>query len=339
MRERRLIDPEVLRNLIEGSGLSYAQNSVSWIFTCPRCGKSKKLYISKKSGRFVCFRCKETDNFQGHPEYALTELLGEPVQEIAKKLYGDVPLHAEMWIDVQLVDFFGDGDPLDEELASEHEILTWPWDYHPINDEHALRGRLYLASRGIPAKLAAEYDIRYCPQMRRVYFPVASHGVLYGWQGRLVIPHVYEDQDGELQEMLKILSSRGMRRERLLMFADRIQGSDHAVVCEGPVDALKAHYCGGNVATMGKAVSRQQVELLRNSGVKRIYLALDPDAAEEMHRLVNELGGDVELYEMVPKGGGKVDLGAMTFEQVYELFLNAPRVEPGRLFVFVDPKV
>lgn len=335
MREYRSVDPETLRSLVEDSGLSYSQNSVSWIFTCPRCGKAKKLYISKRSGRFVCFRCKETDNFQGRPEFALGELLGESVNEIAKKLYGDVPLVADIWIDVHLIDYFGDDDPIDEE-AIEHEILTWPFDHYPIDHPHSARGVEYLKSRGIGPLLSKRYDLRYCPVLRRVYFPISSHGSLYGWQGRLIVPHKYE-VDGEEVEALKIVTSKGLRRERLLMFSDRLQGSEHAVICEGPVDAMKAHYCGGNVATMGKAVSREQVELIRNSGVKKVYLALDPDAADEMHRLVQDLSSDVELFEMVPDGE-KVDLGAMSFEEVYKLFLSAPRINPGRLFVFIDPK-
>jgi hypothetical protein len=171
-----------------------------------------------------------------------------------------------------------------------------------------------------------------------VYFPVGANGNLFGWQGRLIIPHEYEI-DGEIKRVPKILSSENIKREHRLMFADRLRGSEHAVVTEGPFDAIKAHYCGGNVSTMGKAISPGQIELLRCCGVKKIYLALDPDAAEETQRLVHELGGDVELYEMVPEGMGKVDIGALRFDEAYELFLNAPRIEPGRVFVFVDPRV
>jgi hypothetical protein len=337
MENRSLLDPEVLADIVEGSGLSYDQNSVSWIFTCPRCGKAKKLYLRKRDGRFVCWRCKETDGFQGRAEYALSELLGEHVKDVAKKLYGDVPLTADLWIDVKLTDFFGDGDQLDDEFEAD-EVVQWPYDFYPIDAPEAHRGRGYLAGRGIPSIIAKEYDVRYCPVTRRVYFPVGANGNLFGWQGRLIIPHEYEI-DGEIKRVPKILSSENIKREHRLMFADRLRGSEHAVVTEGPFDAIKAHYCGGNVSTMGKAISPGQIELLRCCGVKKIYLALDPDAAEETQRLVHELGGDVELYEMVPEGMGKVDIGALRFDEAYELFLNAPRIEPGRVFVFVDPRV
>jgi hypothetical protein len=85
---------------------------------------------------------------------------------------------------------------------------------------------------------------------------------------------------------------------------------------------------------MGKEVSRHQIRLLINSGVKRVYIALDPDASESIERLVTEMNGDVELYEMIPqKLGMKTDLGAMRFEDVYELFLSA---KPFHTRLFVD---
>lgn len=329
-------DPIVLRDLVEGSGISYAENNVSWIFECPRCGKAKKLYLRKKDGRFACWRCKETDGFQGRPEYALAELFGESVKSVQSKLYGNAPLTAELWLDVKLIDFFGDGE-VDEDFGEEETVLQWPYDFYPIEAPEARRGREYLAGRGVPLSIAKQYDIRYCPEKRRVYFPVAGQGNLYGWQGRLIVPHEFE-VDGVMKSVPKILSSEDIQRERRLMFADRLRGSDHAVLCEGPVDALKAHYCGGNVATMGKAVSRGQIELVRCSGVRKLYLALDPDAAEEMERIAFDLAVDVELYEMVPKSLGKVDLGVLRFDEVYELFLSAPRVDTGRVFVFLDPR-
>jgi len=120
------------------------------------------------------------------------------------------------------------------------------------------------------------------------------------------------------------------------MFADRVAGHDHAVLCEGPLDALKAHYCGGNVATMGKAVAPAQIQLLKSSGIKKLYLALDPDAAEEVNRLVESLSGHLELYDMIaPTNGTKADLGAMSLEEVYDLFLSAPKINPSNFFMFL----
>lgn len=328
-------DPNILLEFIRENSLKPAHTSVSFVFDCVRCSGKKKLYIRKRDGRFVCWKCKETDNYQGNPEYALADLTGLPVKVIQSRLYGGDHIPVDLYLDVRLADFYGDDDELDE-MAREIPQIDWPFDYFPINDPKGARGAAYLESRGIPTWMAAKYDIHYVPEKRRVVFPVASRGALYGWQERLVVPHQWVDEEGNEREVPKILSSTGIPRERTLMFADRLQGYSHAVLCEGPVDGMKAHFCGGNVVTMGKAVSPEQTKLLLNAGVKKLYLALDPDAADEIRRLVANLNADVELYEMLAKGeGAKPDLGAMSFEEVYDLFLNAPKIEPGRLFVFL----
>lgn len=334
-------DPAVLAQVIKDAGLRHGNTSISYVFDCPKCGGKKKLYIRKRDGRFVCWVCKETENYQGRPEYALADLLGVPVKVISSKLYGGSHVPVELYLDVRIDDFFGDDDEVDED-ATELPSLFWPLDYYPIEDAHAARGAAYLEGRGISATMAAVYDIHYAPIERRVVFPVAAGGELYGWQGRLVVPHEYVDEAGILQKGLKIKGSTGLPRERLVMFADRLKGLEHAVLGEGPVDAIKAHYFGGNVSPMGKAVSPEQVRLLLRAGVKKLYLGLDPDAADEVMRLVRDNFDDVELYQLVASVHGakeKADLGAMTFDEVTDLCRGAEKVKAGQIFVYFDPRV
>jgi hypothetical protein len=166
-----------------------------------------------------------------------------------------------------------------------------------------------------------------------VIFPVQAAGDLYGWQARIIVANKFVDEEGNAREIPKIVSSTGIPRDKTLMFADRLQGVDHAVLCEGPVDAIKAHLCRGNVAAMGKAVTKEQVRLLINAGVRKLYLALDPDAAAETQRLVRDNFDDFEIYNMIAQGGDKPDLGAMEFSDVSDLFRAARRIEPGRIFI------
>jgi hypothetical protein len=169
-----------------------------------------------------------------------------------------------------------------------------------------------------------------------VAFPVELEGRLVGFQERTVLKEtkLWSDELDRFTETPKVLSSKGIPREQLVMFGDRLAGVEHVVLCEGPIDAIKAHLCGGNVATMGKAVSKGQIALLRANGIKKIYLALDPDAAEETARLAREFG-DLEVYLMHAPAGYK-DLGAMSMEAVRDLFTSAPRVNPGHIFVFTN---
>lgn len=332
-----MADPLLLAQILRESGLKYAQNAKSYVFDCPRCKGKKKLYIRKKDGRFVCFFCREVDNYQGRVEFALSDLLGIPVKQLQGRLYsGEVQV--KVFLDLPIRDFFGDDDEIDED-AKPLPLVSYPADYYPIDDEASWKGAKYMEGRGVPMVLARKYGLHYAPEKKRVVFPVESDGKLYGWQERLVVPNTWVDENDNVRETPKILSSPGIPRDRTLMFVDRLVGSEHAVLCEGPVDAIKAHACGGNVCAMGKAVSQEQVNLLLQSGVRKLYLALDPDAAAETERLVRDCYDYVELYEMVApsKGRQKNDLGAMTFEEVYDLFLGASRVRAGHLFFFANP--
>lgn len=331
------LDPKELSALIRESGVSFKETTRSFIFDCPRCNKRDKLYMLKSDGRFICWVCAD-DNFKGRAEYALTELVGLTITELRKRLYGlDAPA-GQAFLSIDLSEWFGEEES-DEIVGGFAPLATveWPYNYYPIDHTFSARGRAYLEGRGLDLALAMAYDLRYCPPERRVAFPVKSNGLLLGWQARAIGRTEWWDEDEErMVRIPKILSSEslGEKRDRVLMFADRLAGSPHAVLCEGPVDALKAHLCGGNVATMGKVVQRNQLALIRNAGIGRLYLALDPDAASETARLVREIGTDMECYQILPPPG-REDLGDCTLEEVHEAFLSARRVTSANLFIYL----
>lgn len=330
------LDPEVLESFILEKGLSHKKNSVSFIFDCPRCAKHQKLYIRRRDGRFICFVCCESDNFRGRAEYALSELANIPLWEVRNTLYGeqsqDIPESGRLELDLD----FGQTDDEDTILESELPIpvMQYPLDFYPVGySDKAKRGLEYLESRGISKEIAMEYDLRYHPQDRRVVFPIKMNGKLVGWQKRLIIENkTWNEESGKWLEAPKILSSVGIPRDRTLMFADNLKNSKHAIVCEGPIDALHCAKLGGAVATMGKVVSSGQIALIAASSVKKVYLALDPDAAAETKKLLSTLS-DLECYLLKPPPGRK-DLGECTMDEVYQAFLNAPLLNPGHLFIY-----
>lgn len=317
-----------LKELVESSGLPCKQNSISFIFKCPRCRKKDKLYIRKADGRFVCWVCAENSSFKGRAEFALAELLEKPISEIREALYeGIVPV--ETHLELKLIDFGSE-----EEMEEVYLSIPWPLDYYPIEHPHSRRGVEYLEGRGISLDLAQKYNLRYCPKDRRVIFPVELDGVLLGWQARTVLPNKVFNEDGECFSVPKALTSKNLPKGKHLMFQDRLYGSSHAIICEGPIDAIKADLCGGNVATLGKAVSKEQINIIKQSGVQKVYIALDPDASIEARKLRDAFSG-LEVYRLLP-AQGYGDLGEMSPEQVYQQFLNAPRFDnTGQLFLFL----
>jgi hypothetical protein len=222
------LDMTALREMVEGCGLLQKQTSVSWIFPCPRCNTSEKLYIRKRDGRFVCWKCKG-DGYEGRPEFCLTDLLGKSIKEIRTKLYGlgDLPwaLHFELGA---LEDFWGEAEEDEEIVTIVPKTSFWPLDYYEIDHEFGARGREYLAGRGIDLALAKKYGLRYCPVEQRVIFPVTFNDALVGWQKRAIFPTKFFDEEEEkVVEIPKILSSKGLSgiRENCVMFEDKLKGS------------------------------------------------------------------------------------------------------------------
>ncbi len=321
--------PYELTRFLRETGLQVKQTSRSWVLECPRCTKWK-LYLLKSSGRFVCWSCGE-QSFYGSAEYALAEILHKPPDIIRANL-----LNNEFTTYINLVGLDPDYEETEQEEIVE-EVFVMPWDFYPIDHKHSERGRNYLDGRGIGIDLARKYNIRYCPPKRSVVFPILEQGRLLGWQERITYPHEYVLPNGKKYTIPKSPTAPGCEKANLLMFSDNLIGSDHCVLAEGPISAIKADLCGGAVCTMGKSISRNQMELLVNwayssSTRKKLYLALDPDAFQQTNQLVKDYYPYFDLYDMVPPGG---DLGDRSLEENLDLFLGAKKITPGQIFVYL----
>jgi hypothetical protein len=307
-----------LQTFIRQNCSRYAQTGQSYVFDCPVCFGKRKLYIRKSNGQFICFKCMDSHGFSGRPERALEALTGIERKDIAAQLYG-LNLDGSASLDMDL-----DG-PVEETTEEDIFITSWPLDYYNIETPFAKAGAAYLKERGISIDIAIKYKLRYCPAEKRVIFPVYSGTYLCGWQGRSIT-----------NAMPKIKSSLNLNKASLLMFQHRLIGSDHVVLCEGPIDAIKADLCGGNVATMGKIVSDRQLDLVVSSGAKTLYLALDPDADVETAKIVDKMHGKITVKHMLATGSSsKPDLGAMDYKEVLEIFKTAKIVTPNKVFIYL----
>ncbi len=340
---------EALASYVDAQGLSYQRLSLSYVFDCPRCGK-RKLYMYRRTGYFTCWVC---DGFKGRPEKALTEIVGQPIRAIRKALYPTPEIDWEAMAaardkrctctrermpggayvkidddDCQVC--FGEEEEPEVVEPEEKPIPTvlWPLNWHPIDDPRSQKGAAYLAGRGISLEVARAHQIRYSPADRAIVFPVTYCGRLVGWQTRLI----FNPEKGS-----KANTMSGMPREKVVMFENSIEG-DSVVLCEGPIDAIKARLCGGAVATLGKKVSRGQIERLVELGVRRFYLALDVDAPHEAARLTRELcDAGYEVYRLqapMPYG----DLGDMPAEEVLQLYQSAPKLRRNSIWTAVRSK-
>ena len=156
-----LFDSREIKNILDEYGVIVTENQKSYITHCPLCGKDKKIFFRKSDGRFVCWVCKETEGFQGRPEFALTKITGLPLSVLKERLYGCEKGSGSSGVslDISLQDFYGDND-LSEEVE-EIPSMLWAWDAYPITSREALRGAEYLKGRGISTSIAKEYSVRY----------------------------------------------------------------------------------------------------------------------------------------------------------------------------------
>lgn len=329
------MDFQKLANFIKNTGLSYKQNSKSFIFTCPLCNGKEKLYIRKSDGKFACWRCRETKGFQGAPEFAFAELLNTPVKDIREKLYGN--LHVGIlptYLDVQFNEFTD--DEVIGDISEDLPTLTFPYHCLPIGLQGTQKGVDYLNSRGIPLDIAQYYQIRYSPEKQAVVFPSYVNSNLVGWQYRSINNSSIIMPDLTIKTFPKSLSSKDMPRDRSFMFQDHLHGLDHAVLCEGPVDAIKAHLVKGGVAALGKVITPSQVSLLLRMGLKRVYVALDPDAFMELNPLLEKFNDALELLRVeIPEKEGKPDLGALSFEEAKDCILSAKPLRRNTLYIWL----
>jgi hypothetical protein len=277
--------------------------------------------------------CRETTGFAGKVEWCLTELTGKPVTELRKDLYG--PEHrSSVYLDIQIRDFFSEEDEIPLFVPQDlHEMELDPG-FRELTDPVSQAGVRYLESRGLSLDLCLEYQVMYWPMQNAVVFPAIIRGKTVGWQTRIAGPNYFKDPETGLEyKVPKAMTAVGLKKDRMLMFGDRITG-DHAILCEGPIDAMKASYCGGNVAALGKGVSAYQLDLLKHSSIKKLYLALDPDAFIESGKILKEMAQYMDVYDMrPPKPYG--DIGEMSLEEVKMLMEHAPKLDKTHLFIYL----
>lgn len=157
--------------------------------------------------------------------------------------------------------------------------IDLPLNFYKIWESRDSVGYNYMLGRGITEDLMQKFDIRYNHLMRRVIFPIYHRGNVVGWQARAV----HESMQP------KLMSSSGFRKTHALYNFDNVHNNQFVTIVEGPIDAIKAHRYNG-VALLGKTMSEEQFKLLlRMPNLKKVYVALDPDASKEAQSMIIKL--------------------------------------------------
>jgi len=294
------------------------ENARSYIFDCPVCGSSDKLYIEKSNGRSICFRHKLEDCPTARTSVVkVLSLLSEvPFDQVKNELAEKVSTTPDEILE-QIQDV--EDSMLIKDVVLPLEPINpkdYPNDAKPLAWPESAEGAAYLISRRLDLKQLERYGVCYSAYMQRVIFPVVQNGKIYGWQARTIKPDIQP----------RMYNLPGEWKSRTLMFHDNLVGSQHAIIAEGAVSALKFDLVGGFVATMGKMVSKNQLDAVIKSGVQKIYLALDPDAIFEMEDLVHKIliltNYQIQCF-LVKVPDGREDFGDCTYEECAKAFESA----------------
>ncbi len=272
------------------------RNGLEYVVRCCFCGKKRHLYINPSKEVYNCYHCNKAG--------PLSQLMGSAA------VY-----------DIQMPEAAAVEPP--KEIPSPGQVIG----LSELADDHpAIRYLTHTRKRKFdPGELQRTFGVGYCVHGRRfnlgdglffdtgntLVFPVYLHGVMRGWQSRLLYEPkeltseecrmlgFSQDEDGWMLPP-KYFTSPGMRKSGMLYNFDvalRAGAKDDAgrryvVVTEGVFDAMSVGPFA--VAAFGKKVSEDQEHLLA-SNWDAVYLMLDPgDATQEMEDL------SIRLSKMVP---------------------------------------
>jgi hypothetical protein len=343
-RDSRKLNVEALVDFLRTEGLVFTDGRNSWVLDCPICGKHKWA-IKKTDGYSKCYHCDI--EFRGWADYTIAKALKRDRKDLSRLFYGAVfttSATEEVSENERWVDHWSEMTEEDVEVS---EVRSWPPEILPglshyeLDSELGAPGLEYLESRGVSLELAKKYGIKYDTANERVVFPIIIDGVLRGWQGRLIRKVAYIDKKtGRKKELPKALTE-GEVGGKCLIFQDRLNGSSHGIIAEGPMDALKLDLCGGNTATMGKSVTKDQLDIyVKHYRLRKLYVGLDDDAGAEVERIARELSWykDVKVFRLT-SAPGREDLGEGTLEENLEMFRSARPIKTGQAFVFRPERI
>ena len=228
---------------------------------CPYCHREQKMGINLNTYRTNCFRCGE------HPSPA------QMVMDIE-----GLETYSELILFLRHGDFTELTFTEEKVELSEAKPVYLPDGFKLITQGTSTLAnsfRKYVIKRGFQPEALARHGVGYCTKgeyFGYLIIPFYTEGNLRYWNARLVIgsgPR-YNNPPKDIT---------GLGKEFLIYNSDALGLYNQVFICEGAINALTM---GENaIATMGKAISRVQINELIKAPAKRYIILLDPDAIKQ----------------------------------------------------------
>jgi hypothetical protein len=282
-------------------GLHVSGTREEAIVNCPRCHAERKLYVNRRTKRFICFKCKFPTEFRGGLVGLVMGLskcsIGDAITLIRERAGGNGGWSAPQVLPT----------PATTDVALPETVRR-------LKDPEDLAERRYweyLTGRRLSQETIRAYGMGYARvglYAGRVFVPVLHGSLLVSWVAR--------DVTGTAER--KVLTPPGNAQGQTLFNLDAVAASGEAVVVEGVFDALRApDTC---VAAFGKRLTQAQKVLLRKSGIQHLTLAFDADAWVETTKIaweVSTLFRSVRIARL-PEGMDPSDMEESHLRRVLE---------------------
>lgn len=268
-----------------GARPSRGYNGLNMVMDCPWCGGTQTLYVlvdsndpdERPNGSWVCYRCPDGAKsfWRLYAELEGIDIKAAKAQAMGQRMRLLHPggfgasahraLHSLEGVRKQSV-FLQPPPPV-------KEPAPLPPGFIPVWDGKTVRLPQYLVHRRVTWQVAARYGLGYCdsgPWAHRIVFPVQDP---FDASRRGFVTRAIRDEGEER----RWISGRGA--SRMIFGLAQALPNETVGMVEGGFDVLGcARAAFPAIGIMGKGVPVDLVRALYQYGVRRIWLALDPDA-------------------------------------------------------------
>ncbi|WJZ23533.1 DNA primase [Listeria phage LIS04] len=280
-----------------------ANDGKELIYNCPFCeerrGKADtdhKFYVNAKSLRYWCFKC-EAKGSLGMNSF-VKSILGEGNSDVYGQLFGVY-----------------------------NSILSRDRDLDDDTEEDDNSNTFFIPHKKLsPGSMAYEYMISRKLSPEDIIYYDMREGDLFNARhfGRVVIPNkvigqVFTDMyvgRAYLGQELRYSNPPKSDRASSVFNLHRIEHNSPITIAEGAISAI---FTGRNgVCTYGKYVTPAQLTSILNHKPSALYVALDPDAADQAEKLCHKIisRSDIPTYLVqMPEGMDPADLGYDGFNE------------------------
>lgn len=272
---------------------------------CPFCGEhDKKLYVSPK-GQFICFKCESRGNSPISFFMQYYDVSYKEASDMLKDEDFAIPKVEPVDNETLLSRLVALNTKVEKQKQAGKKCPAFPTNTKllrdNLNNPESYPYLWYLKNRGITLQQIYKYNLGYLTSgtiktqdkdmtiSNSIIFPTygLNNDVIY-WSTRSIEPNPF------IKSFNALAKDNEYSRKDVVFNLNHVK--DKMVICEGIFNAISstvADYVG--VATLGKAITDDQINLMLKVNPKYFYVFLDNDAMKEEIKLIDRLKQRISL--------------------------------------------